>query len=300
MIQEFLITYKGNIKLIKEIAGFLEAELEDEVVIKGKSLSITETYMLDSVEDVENIAIKVAVSFPDLPFKLTAVGEEKDYLYNVQVTYDGNLVKASNSNYYRIITLADTINTYEEYQQSGISLKLTPKAFDEIKAGKSHIYNIRPDAKKPKLSVKIPMNDEHIIYPKKKVILEPIDRIGEIILISNQSQWGTTISAEMMVELDGEPIYFFERHYDTMKSLQFFVTTDSIRFFWEKDEKTDKEIKIYERIMAAAIEEYDSGFDFSTVCHYDGVFKLQLAALHKAIEEKAAELGIAVTSSWEM
>lgn len=300
MIQDFLITYKGNIKLIKEIAGFLETELEDEVLIKGKSLSITETYTLDSVEDIENIAIKVAISFPDLPFKLTAVGGEKDYLYNVQVTYDGNLVKASNSNYYRIITLADTINTYEEYQQSGISLKLTSKAFDEIKAGKSHIYNIRPDAKKPKLSVKIPMNDERIIYPKKKVILEPIDRIGEIIIISNQSQWGTTIAAEMMVELDGEPIYFFERHYDTMKSLQFFVTSDSIRFFWEKDEKTDKEIKIYEKIMAAAIEEYDSGFDFSTVCHYDGVFKLQLAALHKAIEEKAAELGIAVTSSWEM
>lgn len=128
MIQDFLISYKGNIKLIKEIAGFLETELEDEVLIKGKSLSVTETYTLDSVEDIENIAIKVAISFPDLPFKLTAVGEEKDYLYNVQVTYDGNLVKASNSNYYRIITLADTINTYEEYQQSGISLKLTPKA----------------------------------------------------------------------------------------------------------------------------------------------------------------------------
>ena len=89
-----------------------------------------------------------------------------------------------------------------------------------------------------------PMNDERIIYPMKKVILEPIDRIGEIIIISNQSQWGTTIAAEMMVELDGEPIYFFERHYDTMKSLQFFVTSDSIRFFWEKDEKTDKEIKM--------------------------------------------------------
>ena len=104
----------------------------------------------------------------------------------------------------------------------------------------------------------------------------------------------------MKIEIDGELIYLFERHYDTMKLLQFFVTEESVRFFWEKKDKTDEEIKHYEKIMAIAIEEFDSGFDFSSVCVYDGAFKKQLFELHKAIEKKALDLGTAVTSSWQM
>ena len=300
MVTDLIISFKGTVKDVKRIAAFLTVKMDDEIVVSGKNIQIPESYALGTPEELEDLAVELAVHFPMSPFKLAATGDEKEYLYNVQILYDGNLVKSSCSDYYRIFALADTIDTYEAFLQSGIKLKLTEKIFEEIKTGKKYIYNLRPDAKKPKLSVKVPMNEEKVIYPKRRIILEPIGELGEITTISDQDQWGTTITAEMTVTVGDEPIFFLERHYDAMKTLRFCVTSESVRFFWEKKDKTDEERKQYEKIMAAAIEEYDSGFGFSAVCAYDGMLKLQLATLHKAIEQKAAELGITVTATWEM
>lgn len=298
MFSDIVISCKGASKDIKKIAAFLATKLDEEIVCDRKSIQIAESYGLNSFEELENLAVESVIAFPAVPFKLTATGDEKDYLLQVQITYDGSLVKACSSDYYRIVNLADTIVTYEDYQGSGIKLKLTAKAFDEIKAGRSHIYNLRPDAQKPKLSTKIPMNEERIIYPIKRIILKPVNSIGKITTLCNQDQWGATITAEMMIEIDGEPIYLLARHYDTMKTLQFFATSDSVRFFWEKEVKTDAERRSYEKIMATAIEEYDNCFD--SIFPYNGVFKLQLAALQNAIQEKANELGTLVTASWEI
>lgn len=300
MFNNIIITCKGSSKEIRQIEELISQQLEEEVVISGKTLKIEETDSIDSFESVEKFAVNLSTTFEKMSFKLTATIEEKDYLCNVQIIYDGCFVKAYNSNYYQIVSLPDEIKTFDEYQKSGINLKLTEKTFNEIKAGKSDIYNLRPDAKKPKLAIKIPMNNERIIYPKKRIINIPVDAIGDVDVSYIKDEFGTEIIAEMKIEIDGELIYLFERHYDTMKLLQFFVTEESVRFFWEKKDKTDEEIKHYEKIMAIAIEEFDSGFDFSSVCVYDGAFKKQLFELHKAIEKKALDLGTAVTSSWQM
>lgn len=301
MFNDIIIACKGNSKEIKKILEFLQAEIEDEVVLNGKQIGIAESYELNSVEDIEDIIVKIVIAFPNVSFKLTAIGDEKDYQYNIQITYDGKVVKSSNSHYYKIVIFSDEIATYDDYQKSGMNLKLTETNFNEIKSGTRYIYNIRPDAKKPKLSLKLPMNEERVIFPKKRTILGPVESIGPITTSFDKTEYGTTIIAEMVVEYEGKPLYFLEMHYDTMMALCFSVTDESVRFFWEKRGKqTEDEQKLYERIMVAAIEDYDNYFDFLPVYKYDGVFKKQLLALHEAIEKEAKNIGVSVTSSWEI
>ena len=52
--------------------------------------------------------------------------------------------------------------------------------------------------------------------------------------------------------------------------------------------------------MVTAIEDYDNYFDFLPVYKYNGLFKKQLLALHEAIEKEAKNIGVSVTSSWEI
>lgn len=301
MINDIIITCKGDAKEIKRIASFIDGKILDaSAVVKGKKILIDETNEILSVSDFEKICIAIAEMSPQTEYSLSATGEDKGYLYAIQITYDGFFVKSCDSDYYRIIDLSG-INTYEEFMNSGIKVKLTEKKFDDIKTGKGNIYNIRPDAKKPKYSLKIVMNDERIVFPKRKQIIEPINELGEIHTFLERTQWGTSIGAEMCVDVNGEKYYFFARHYDTMKSLQFFVTNESVRFFYEKigsdAEKTEEEKRQYERIMALAIEEYDTGFEMNPIVEYSGMFSQQLLALYKAISEKAEQSETRVTIS---
>ncbi len=108
---------------------------------------------------------------------------------------------------------------------------------------------------------------------------------------------GNTVTVEMTLANNGQPVFILEHYYDAMPSVQFFATTESVWSFFTGDSASEKERnKFWKNLKKTEIEHQETMF--AALVPYKGIFKTQLQALHEALMKEAEEKGVPVKFKW--
>jgi hypothetical protein len=131
-----------------------------------------------------------------------------------------------------------------------------------------------------------------------QTVSSPSDEIAPIRTNTEvDPQMGNTITVEMTLHHNGQPVYLLEHYYDAMPSVQFFATTESVWSFFTGDSVSEKERnKFWKNLKKTEIEHQETMF--AALVPYKGIFKTQLQALHEALMKEAEEKGVPVIFKW--